>query len=292
MTIATEHAVHTVGTSHSTRRLRAALRTNAVFSLVCGIALLAGGWWLAAPWGLGPAVVPPIVGVGVAGFGVLLARIAVETAPQVRRLASAVVAADLGWAAGSAVLLLSTDRPAEGATTVTAVAVVVLVLAVWQLAGIAAVRPDDPLADVEVVEASTVVAAAPHRVWPLLTDHDLYGRLAPNLSTVQVISEPGAPLRRRCTSTGGDNWEETCTLWDDGRRFAVEVDTSNYPYPLTTMRGLWQVDPHPAGSAITMRFAYQPDRTIRGGLFAIVFRPLFPPVLARIFHGWRHRLQP
>jgi hypothetical protein len=39
-----------------------------------------------------------------------------------------------------------------------------------------------------------------------------------------------------------------------------------------------------------MRFAHRADVTVRGGLFAMVFRPLFPPVLARIFAGWRQRL--
>ncbi len=56
------------------------------------------------------------------------------------------------------------------------------------------------------------------------------------------------------------------------------------------MRGLWQVDPHPTGSLVTMRFAYQAHPTVAGGLFAVAFRPLFPPVLARIFHGWQTRL--
>jgi hypothetical protein len=292
VTAATEHTVHTVGTWHTTRRLRAALRANAVFSLAAGITLLGSGWWLADPWTLGPTVAPPAVGAGVAGFGVLVARIAVEPAGRLRRLAAAVVAADLAWVVASAVLLAGTDRPATATTAIAAVAVVVAGLAVWQLAGIAAARADDPLAEIEVVEAATVIAVPPQRIWPLLTDHGLYGRLAPNLSTVEVISEPGAPLRRRCTNNGGDSWEETCTLWDEGRRYAVEVDTSNYPYPLTVMRGLWQVDPDPGGSLVTMRFAYQASRSVRGGLFAIVFRPLFPPVLAQIFRGWRSRLQP
>jgi hypothetical protein len=107
---------------------------------------------------------------------------------------------------------------------------------------------------------------------------------------VEVISEPGQPLRRRCTNTAGTGWEETCTLWDEGRRFAVEVDTSNYPYPVAVMRGMWQVDPAPDASRVTMRFAYQADATLRGALFAIVFRAMFRPALAKIFSGWRDQL--
>lgn len=290
MTAVTEQAVHAVGMWPSTRRLRAALRTNAVFSLLCGGGMVAGGWFVDEPWGLGPAALLPAVGVGVALFGVLVARLAVASAKPLRRWATLIVAADACWVLGSVALLLIVDFPIPGAVAVAAVAAAAAALAGWQLAGLAAVRGGDPLADVEVVEEVSVLRAAPERVWPLLTDHDLYGRLSPSLSTVEVISEPGRPLRRRCTNTRGAGWEETCTLWDEGRRFAVEVDTTNYPYPLSMMRGLWQVDPHPAGSLVTMRFAYQAHPTVTGGLFAVAFRPLFPPVLARIFHGWQTRL--
>jgi len=67
----------------------------------------------------------------------------------------------------------------------------------------------------------------------------------------------GAAAARRCTSTTGQHWEETCTLWQDGHRYAVEVDVTDYPYPLRAMAGLWQVDPHTMGSRVTMRFAYR-----------------------------------
>jgi hypothetical protein len=261
-----------------------------VFSLASGVGLLTAGWWMATSWTLGPTGLPAAVGAGVVAFGVVLARIAVEPAGRLRRLAAWVVAADLVWVAASTMLLTGSDRPTAGMVTIAVVAAVVAALAGWQIAGIAAARADDPLANVEIVEASAVVAAPPPQLWPLITDNDLYGRLAPNLSTVEVISEPGAPLRRRCTNNGGASWEETCTLWDEGRRYAVEVDTAHYPYPLAVMRGLWQVDPHPDGSLVTMRFAYQATRSIRGGLFAIVYRPLSAPALAQIFRGWRNRL--
>jgi ribosome-associated toxin RatA of RatAB toxin-antitoxin module len=235
-------------------------------------------------------VVPPLVGAGVGAFSVLLARLAVQPAAALRLGAVLALAADAGWLLGSLALLTFAALPAPGAVAVALVTSAVAALAGWQALGLRAQRGDDPLADVEIVERARVLDAPPEQVWPLLTDHNLYGRLAPNLSSVDVISEPTGPLRRRCTNTGGRAWEETCTLWDDGRRFAVEVDISNYPYPLLMMRGLWQVDPHPAGSRVTMRFAYRARPTMTGGLFAIGFRPLFPPALNRIFDGWQRRL--
>lgn len=201
-----------------------------------------------------------------------------------------VVAADVAWVAGSVVLLVARPVPWPAAVAVCLVAVVVTGLAARQVVGLAVVRGVDPLADVEVVQASRMVAAAPERVWPLVSDHRLYGRLAPNLASVEVLSQPGQPLRRRCVDRAGRSWEETCTLWDGGYRFAVEVDTTGYPYPLTRLRGLWQVDPAPAGSRITMRFAYRAEPSIRGGLFTIPLRLLSPLLMGPIFRGWQAQL--
>lgn len=282
---------YTLGLHPSTRHLRTALRTNAVFSAVCGLALLSAGWALTG-WHLGPLWLPPLAGAALTVFAVGVARVAVQPVTPLRHQTSLVVVADLAWVTATAIVLTVADPPTHTTVAALIVAAVVGLLAGWQIIGLRAVRPDDPLANLETVEVERILPAEPDQVWPLLSDHDLYGRLAPNLSSVEVISAPGQPLRRRCTNTTGNSWEETCTLYDDGHRYAVTVDTGNYPYPLTTMRGLWQVDPHPGGSHVTMRFTYQAHTTVRGGLFAIVFRPLFRPVLARIFTGWQQRLNP
>ncbi|MBD8504899.1 SRPBCC family protein [Hoyosella sp. G463] len=130
-------------------------------------------------------------------------------------------------------------------------------------------------------------SAPTEQAWRIITDHRLYGQLAPNLSDVTVTSShDGAPRARQCTSTGGKTWNETCTLWDEGRGFAIDVDTSTYPYPLRSLAAMWSVEPAPSGSSARMRFAYQPLATPRGGLFAIMFRAAFPPILRRIEAGW------
>ncbi len=278
-------AAHTVGARSSARVLRAALRVNAVFSFASGVLLAAVGVRLAQAWGAEPAWLPPVIGGLLIGFAVVVSWIAALPATALRRGARLIVAADGAWVAASLVVVLSAGLSRSGVWVVAAVAVAVAGLAAWQTRGLTSLRSGEPLADVEVIEASRVLAAPPQVVWPVVTDHELYGRLAPNLHQVQVISEAGQPLRRRCTNHSGDGWEETCTLWDDDHRYAVEVDTANYPYPLASLRGLWQVDPHPDGSLVTMRFVYQAKPTLRGGLFALVSRPLFPLILARIFKG-------
>jgi hypothetical protein len=222
---------------------------------------------------------------------VALARLAVAPIGPLRRVTGAVIAADVGWVAGSGVLLAEYRPAGPGGLAVAAVAAAVSGLAGWQVAGLIRARGDDRLADMEVVEAATPLPEPPAAVWPLLTDHRLYGRLSPNLSTVEITSEGDRPWRRRCTSTTGRVWEEACSLWQEGHRFAVEVDAGSYPYPIAAMAGLWQVDPHPGGSRVVMRFAFRTTPSIRGGLFVIALRGVAPLALRRIFRGWRAELR-
>ncbi|MFI2367324.1 hypothetical protein [Streptomyces sp. NPDC018833] len=119
----------------STRRLRAALRANAVFSLVCGTVLLAAGWRVAEPWGLGPVGVPPAVGAGVAGFGALVAWVAVQPTGPLVRWAALIVASDIAWVSGSTVLMVWHPLPWPGAVAATVVAAAVAALVAAQIAG-------------------------------------------------------------------------------------------------------------------------------------------------------------
>ena len=94
-------------------------------------------------------------------------------------------------------------------------------------------------------------------------------------------------FQRSCTDASGRSWSETCTLWEPGRRFDVDVDTSDYPYPLAQMQGSWRVEPaDPNGSTVGMTFAFQPTPGIRGRPLVAVMHLTFPPILKRIVRGW------
>jgi hypothetical protein len=283
--------VSATGSLPGTKILRTALTANAVFSLGTGLSLAAAGPWLADAWAAGPRWLLPVLGAAVAAFGLVVARVAVQPTRRLRRQARAVVVADVLWVLVSTAVTAARPLTGAGNAVAVAVAVVVTALAGWQVLGLHRSRNRDPFDDDEVVEVGADVRVGAEAVWPLVVDHDLYGRLAPGLRSVEVISEPGDPLRRRCTNSSGDSWQETCTLWEDGRRFAVEVDTTDYPYPLASMRGLWQVDRAQDGARVTMRFAYRARPTFAGGLFALAFRLAFPHILRRIIAGWRTRLE-
>jgi hypothetical protein len=160
--------VAAVGIRPTGRVLRAALRTNAVFSVLSGLALTAAGWWYL------PLL---LVGVPVTGFGLVVAGIAATPADRLRRAAVVVIAADTLWVAASVILLTLVPLPTAGAVAVATVAATVALLAGWQTAGLAAIRRDDPLAAPPPTAATgrrpapsgTKVAASPSRSTPPAT---------------------------------------------------------------------------------------------------------------------------
>ena len=141
------------------------------------------------------------------------------------------------------------------------------------------------------VRARRRIAAPPSIVWRVVADHGLYASMAPNLSEVEVLDGAGLGMRRRCADATGRDWSETCTLWDEGRRFAFEVDTDApaYPYPLRRLRGEWAVEPAGGGSVIALRFDAEP-RGIRGRIALALARPAAWLVCRRLFANWEREI--
>jgi hypothetical protein len=275
-------------------RLRNVLRVNTVVSGLSGLAAAVASGWIAEVMGVST------MAVGVVGVGLVLFATGVGLASGSRQrrlpgLARLIGVADAGWVAGTAVLIATGAFSAAGVGMVVAIGVVVASFAALELRGAAAVVSGPPVADVspplEAITISADVDAAAERGWAVVTDHELYARLAPNLGRVELTTANGPELARRCTNNKGQGWSESCTLWDEGRRFAVAVDTSDYPYPLQTMRGSWSVDQlAPARSRLGMTFLFQPRPGLRGRLFVWTMHAAFPFVLRRILRGWKDAL--
>lgn len=276
----------------SFHRLRGVLRANAGFSMLGGVFALAGFAPVDAVLGTGNRLVVAMCGLGLIAFAVVVAVIPASPPGRARRGAVVVSLSDATWCVGTAALLVAVDLRAGGVAVLVGIAVVVAGFGLAQAR--LALRSSGIDADADVpehVHLEHTMDAPAHRVWPLLADHDLYGRLAPNLSRVEVVGGAGVGMQRRCYSTSGRGWSERCVLWNEGSRFAVEVDTSDYPYPLAVMRGAWSVVPVADDrSRVSMDFELVPRRGIFGALFVIVMLAGFRPVLRRIVSGWQRAL--
>lgn len=115
----------------------------------------------------------------------------------------------------------------------------------------------------EVARETDVPAAT---LWPVVADLDRYADHVASLSETTVIDGAGRGARRRCVDARGRHWEETCVLWDEGRRYTVDVDVATYPADLRAMfrsfRGIWEVTPRAdGGSMVRIRF----EGDVRGG---------------------------
>lgn len=138
---------------------------------------------------------------------------------------------------------------------------------------------------------SRVLNADPQDLWPVMTDAELYARLAPNLSRVTAFTAgpDGKPGTRRCWDVRGRHWDESCTLWDEGQAFAVNVHTAaaDYPYPLAALTGTWTAEPLPLGrTRVTMRFEMTPRAGATGAAFAAAMTAAAHPMARRILSGW------
>lgn len=287
------------------QRLRNTLRINAGISTLTGLVLLAAPGRLADLIGTGHPGWIRFVGTGLVLFAADVAAVAGARLRRLLVFAPAVIAADIAWVVATIGTVAARWFNPAGVAVVADVGVVIATLGWRQTVHwrrtrrLAGKRLDliDESPPIEVFRTAGPVPAPARDVWAVITDHDLYGRLAPNLSGVRVLTGNGPDLVRTCSNTKGQTWTETCTLWDDGHRFDVDVHTDGYPYPLQVMRGSWWVEPDGAHHSIAgMDFLLQPRSGLRGRLFAAAMQAAFPFVLRRILRGWRteavHRARP
>jgi ribosome-associated toxin RatA of RatAB toxin-antitoxin module len=136
---------------------------------------------------------------------------------------------------------------------------------------------------------SRLVNAPKDIVWEVISDLNSYADYAPNLSRSVVLSGEGVGLIRRCTDTHGGEWNETCVLWEEGRQYSIQVDTSDYPYPFTHFQGTWELEERSDGRVlITMRFDYQPkfDPPLIGPLMQIALKHSARSIAGKLMDNW------
>ena len=283
------------------QRLRNTLRINALTSTLGGLVCVLAGGWTSTTLGTRHAGLVRLVGLGLVVFAVGVAAVAGSRVSKLSRWAPVVSTADAVWVVATVATVGAGWYSAIGVAVVGGVALIVggfglAQFRAWRhLRSVVATRPMsmfDEVPPVEVAHVERTVRGGREVAWAVVTDHELYGRLAPNLSGVHVQSGTGAGMVRVCSNNGGEEWSETCTVWDEGQRFEVNVRTERYPYPLAVMRGSWWVHPEtPGTSLVGMDFRYQPQPGIKGRVFAALMQAGFPLVLHRILRGWQHEIK-
>lgn len=130
---------------------------------------------------------------------------------------------------------------------------------------------------------------APREIlWNVITDHQLYGEAASNLSRVEVVEGRREGMKRRCYNANGEGWNETCIHWEEGIAYSFEVDTRDYPYPLSKMQGTWGISETDDEYRVYLRFDYQVKYGFIGRWLLNMFagREVWEQTCNRILDRW------
>lgn len=289
----------------NSKTARTFLGFNAVFSLLIGVDFVlvpdfAAGLIFIDPAGW-PEITIRILGIGLILFGAGLTLVAMNrfvTKGQVLFITSM----DAGWVLGSAGVLVLYGHlfTTFGQIAVIVVAGFVAVFALGQFIG--ARRIALPLSRASVTVSDRKILATVDRtvdapqevVWRVMNDHPGYADVADNISKVEVVKGDGIGMQRRCFGPKGENWLETCDLYEDGRAygFRIHTEADDYPYPISDLRGEWSVEPDGNGS----RFAIRIEAVPKGNLFVqtmfkMAAKRQFKAVLVDLADAWADRME-
>ncbi|SFR98547.1 SRPBCC family protein [Yoonia litorea] len=291
--------------SNSTAAARTFLRMNSAFSLLTAAPLL-----LAAGLVTPMLIVNPVdwavwglrgLGVGLVGFAALVYALSAYKFIS-RAMVNEIVILDIGWVIGSIVIVAFFGEvlTASGTLVVGAVAAVVAFFAVSQFVSAAKIENPVPVARVVSkggklhASVKRTVRAPTDAVWSVMTDHPAYADVADNITKVEVLSGDGLGMKRRCYGPKGENWAETCDLFEPGHAygFRIHTEAEDYPYPFAELTGRWRVEEHPVGA----EFHIDIVATLKGNrfskwLFAAVAKPQFKTTLIDLADAWAMRME-
>ncbi len=108
------------------------------------------------------------------------------------------------------------------------------------------------------IKTSRTVDAPSDVVWVVVGDPGRYHEVVDTLVATDITTGAGEGMTRHCVDTRGREWDETCTLWDEGHSYRMTVDISSYPASfralLKRMEGTWTVTPEGERTRIDMQF--------------------------------------
>lgn len=237
-----------------------AMGINALFSGMTGVLMLAGGWVLADLLGV-HAVVLAGIGAVLVGFATSLVWLLAH--PQHLRVgARLVVVADIGWLVAASVILFwfPSALATPGQIALAVVSTVVAVLAATQTVGLRRSGEGPVTGAIPVsLQVQRIIAAPVARVWAAVADAGDYDRFAAGIADTTVEGARGAGMVRVCTDDRGGQWSERCTMWEEGVRYRMTVDTDSYPLYyrmlLQDFAQTWTVEPTTkGGTRVTLTF--------------------------------------
>lgn len=96
------------------------------------------------------------------------------------------------------------------------------------------------------------------KIWKMLTDIKTFSETAPDIIRVEQISSEGLGMVRRIHHKSGRSWEEECKVWEPQSRYTIQVNTENYPLPVSYLRRVTSMEQKQKNIVIKIRYEYTP----------------------------------
>ncbi|MEQ8303037.1 MAG: SRPBCC family protein [Cyclobacteriaceae bacterium] len=272
-------------------QLQKSLLVNALFSGISGIALVAINRPIANLFGISNTSVFWIIGVALVSFSVTIIY-------QIQRQnligVLAIILQDYLWVLGSMVLLVA--QPFEilrtGNVIIAVIALVVFLMAINQAKALA--HMDGNLVQgTKRLSFERWMKASKSRVWKVISNVANYHEVAPNVDEVIIISGKAEGMVRSC-SHGKDSWTETCSLWEEEKEYAFEVNTAatNYPYPFKFLKGNWKVEEiNISQTKVTVLFEFEYSRKFHNWLLHPILKGKFSKTAEKLMDNWQNQIE-
>ena len=95
-------------------------------------------------------------------------------------------------------------------------------------------------------------------IWEILTDTKSFSESAPDVVRVEQLSGEALGMVRRVHHKSGRSWEEVCKEWEPKERFSMQINTENYPLPVTFLRRITSMEQKQKNVVIKIRYEYTP----------------------------------
>ena len=272
-------------------QLQKALQINALFSGLSGILLVAGHNRVAGLFDTPNSSVFQVIGAALIYFSL---TIVFEIKHQNLLRVLFIIVQDSLWVIGSVILLIFQpfDISMTGNGVIAAIALIVLLMAISQTNGLA---QTDSIANkgIKQLRFERTVNASKASVWNVISDVANYHEVAPNVDDVKIISGEGKGMVRSC-SHGKDSWTETCSLWEEEKEYAFEVNTDapDYPYPFKYLKGNWKVEAiDNSQTRVIMLFEFEYKRNFQNWLLHPILKGKFSKTAEDLLDNWQRQIE-
>lgn len=271
--------------------LQKALLPNGILAFASGGAFVLMRHQLAEIFGIPNSQIFLIIGIVICVFGLtILAEVKMQ-----RALATLwIITQDTLWIIGSTFLIVFQpfDLTMAGYWIIALYALTVIAFIWFQGHGLFTI---DTIAGSsrKALKFKRTVKANKSEVWQVVSDVGNYHEVAQNIDNSKILTGQGLGMVRQCTH-GNDQWNEKCTLWDEGNQYSFEVNTSaaDYPYPFKFLKGTWKVNEINLNQTeIEMEFEFEYKKKFQNMLIHPFMKSQFTKVCKQLLDKWQNKVE-